>query len=147
MAFFLPFFFFLVQNILSFHVVFFCVLFVEVFFPQIKFVTTMEIPFRSGLGRTDSKREPRRRPPARHRLPQPFWDRPARAGAGRGAGVTTEGHQRPWGRLGGERQRGIEGKRLKQADAPGCTGKAGAESRWVSGGTKAQVWEPWARMS
>lgn len=47
----------------------------------------------------------------------------------------------------GERRRGMEGKRLKREDAPGCTGKAGAESRWVSGGTEAQVWEPWARMS
>lgn len=78
-----------------------------------------------------------------HRLPRPFWDRPAGAGAGQGAEVTTEGHQWLRGRLGGgEWQRGIEGKGLKQADAPGRTGKAEAESCWVSGGTEAQVWEP-----
>lgn len=37
-------------------------------------MTTVEIPSKSGLGRTDSKRQSRRHPPAQHRHQQPFWD-------------------------------------------------------------------------
>lgn len=116
------FFFFLYKTYSLFFLWFFVV-----FFPQIKFVTMVEIPFKSGLDRTDSKRQPRHHPPAQHRLLQPFWDRaaccgrtgPTRAGAGQGAGVTIEGCRRLQERLWGGQWRGIEGKGPKQADAAG----------------------------
>lgn len=140
-----------------------CGFFLWAFFfssPQIKFVTTMEIPFKSDLGRTDSKRQPRHHPPVQHGLPQPFWDRaarrsragPAGAGAGRSAGVKIKGCRRPWERLLGVMAEGDWGERAGTGGCCGsplgCAGKAGAESCRTSGAARhgqssvAEVWEP-----
>lgn len=90
-----------------------------------KFVTTMEIPFKSGLGRTGSSHHP----PAQPRLPLPLL------GQSHQPRCTHQGRSgmRCWGenrgaqkRVWGDRwQRGIEEKGPKEADAVGgsCGGK------------------------
>lgn len=100
----------------------------------IKFVTTMEIPFTSGLSSTgSSKWQTSHRPPALPTLLQPFWDRAARvtrSGCRKGAGADRGALQ---GTERGFRGRQGQGKRAEITGGcrshPGCTEKASWDKR------------------